>query len=42
MDTWLHTSMEIVLLVNGLVAVPLGIVRLCQIEKRLREMRKLP
>ena len=42
MNTWLHTAMEITMLLNGLVTVPLGIYRLCQIEKRLRELGKLP
>ena len=37
MDTWLHTAMEIVLLLNGLISVPIGIVRICRIEKHLRK-----
>jgi hypothetical protein len=38
---WLHTAMEIVMLANGIITVPLGIYRLCQIEKRLREIKRL-
>ena len=39
MDTWLHTTMEITLLINGLVSIPYAIYRLCQIEKHLRELK---
>ena len=36
MDTWLHTAMEVTLLLNGLISVPYGLYRLCQIEKHVR------
>lgn len=37
MNTWLHTAMEITLLVNGLISIPLAVYRLCQIEKHMRK-----
>jgi hypothetical protein len=36
MDTWLHTAMEVTVLVNGLITIPYAVYRLCQIEKHMR------
>lgn len=34
--TWLDITMKLTVIADGLVALPYGIYRLCQIEKHLR------